>query len=303
MLKVPTAFTSPGWTAEDTPRFADWIEAAALADPTEDLSRSDLVDAIEEASGGGIPQDDIRLFVDDAISHLRMRRGYLSDMHPVDFHDDRLALDENCKDPIPYSFCLVLSLAPLFPSWRDKHIRQMQRNMFEELTAHIVSDLFPRWTINQTGWANSKGGKGKIVQKIIQLFHARRGGYGEVLDTANDGQIDVIVHRPFIDSRGSYPGYFVQCATGATDLKTKALEPNLGLWEMAVSFLHVPQKALAIPFAIGHDTFNKMATAGRGLVLDRVRLVGSLERALPQAFSGRAKTWIARALSDLPRAT
>jgi hypothetical protein len=93
---------------------------------------------------------------------------------------------------------------------------------------------------------------------------------------AKEQGLDILCYRQFRDSRGNFPAFFVQCASGQNFIK-KLKEPDLGVWNDLVKMVptSLARKAFSTPFMFPKKQFDQHAIRSEGLLLDRGRLLSS----------------------------
>ena len=124
----------------------------------------------------------------------------------------------------------------------------------------------------------------------------------EVFATANDGGVDILRHKLFLDAWGGYPAIMVQCATGLSDYSRKAVEPNLDMWRRAVDLYNLPKRSLAVPFCLDQREISELTTAANGTILDRIRLIEAFAagEGLPGGVAQEIEAWAGPAAAQLP---
>lgn len=124
--------------------------------------------------------------------------------------------------------------------------------------------------------------------------------------TYSDGGVDVVVWRPFKDSRAGFPIALGQ-STIQANWKPKAHDISLDLWRDWIRFVTPPQKVLVIPYAIP-ESFGlwRDRTRTAGLIIDRMRLCELLDHlqddALPELSAAQMDEWLTREREEYRRA-
>ena len=276
--------------------FADWIEAQTYLLPA-GLSKPDIVDRLE-GTGLTADSDDAWRLVADAYLSCRRRKRQLGEAYPFSIAGDQIELFDG--DRVAYRFCLMASLPEQLKQLRTSYPQDF-RDLFEEVVVESLKRAMPKWSVFGTGWATAaEEGKNAIVKRVVDWTRARH--FDEtVFPNANDAQVDVAIVRQFRDKRSAFPVILGQCATGATDWRTKTSRPNLDRWTVAVQFSCLPLKMFAVPFALDDDSFWEASVESRGMVLDRARICEPLSE-LPRELEARLRGWLDGATALLPLA-
>ena len=309
MLASPDRAGKPSFTRSvrehnnDLVRFCDWIEGNALVEGA--VSYPEIVDFLTEThvyEEEGLAWD----FLGIAQSELRRRARILGDAYPFEQALDNLQLlrrdRQSSRDP--YVFCLLLSLPAHFRRWATTWVpaQGAHRSLFEQVAEQACQRIFAGWTVQSFGWGPGAAmPKGQIVHKVAAALHSTVLNT-EVFATANDGGVDILCHKLFLDAWGGYPAIMVQCATGLSDYRKKAVEPNLDMWRRAVDLYNLPKRSLAVPFCLDQREISELTTAANGTILDRIRLIEAFAagEGLPGGLAQQIEAWAASAAAQLP---
>ena len=309
MLASPDRAGKPGFTRSvrehnnDHIQFCDWIEGNALVEGA--ISYPEVVDFLIEThvyDDEGLAWD----FIGIARSEIRRRARILGAAYPFEQASDNLQLLRRDRQMFvdPYVFFLLLSFPAHFQQWANTWVpaHGTHRTLFEQVAEQACLRIFAGWSVQSFGWSPGAAmHKGEIVHRVAAALHST------VLNTdifanANDGGVDILCHKLFLDAWGGYPAIMVQCATGLSDYSRKAVEPNLDMWRRAVDLYNLPKRSLAVPFCLDQREISNLTTAANGAILDRIRLIeafsagGSLQEALAQ----QVEAWAMPAASHLP---
>jgi hypothetical protein len=225
-----------------------------------------------------------------------MRRKQMGASYPLALAGDRIEVSDETK--IAYLFCLFASLPEQLKTLRTDYPTNF-RDIFEAVVAESLRRSMPHWDVYETGWSTAADeGKGASVKNVVGWVRAKHSDE-TVFPNANDAQVDIALVRCFADDRSAFPVMLGQCATGATDWKSKASRPNLDRWSAAVQFSSHPVKIFAVPFALDDANFWEATVECRGLVLDRSRICAPLD-SLPDALQARTAAWLAAIRNVLP---
>jgi hypothetical protein len=254
---------------------SDWFEASVLF-KDESISGADVVDLLRENEVYE-SQDFAWELVNDIFGRVQQRSRFLGDGYPFELRRaTRLQRRGSWEEYAPYSFCLALSLAPIFPEWARRFGTDYteQGELFESLTAESIRASLAGWQTYPTGWTRTAPRKlSEVVSKVASLLGEAT---GELVRwsraKANEAGLDILCYRPFPDGRVGVPAYLVQCASGAK-WDDKLRTPDLQIWTKIVIFASEPKKALSTPFALTEDTFTYSCNIVNGLLLDRHRLL------------------------------
>lgn len=291
----------------DAEIFCDWIEACVLFGDGE-ASGSDVVDILRENAIYD-SQDFAWELVNNAFLAIRERKRVLGEGYPLRIKaGTRVASDIEWQGVAPYAFCLTLSLSKAYPTWWKTFSQDFgpQGKLFEDLTAEAVAATFSGWEVHQTGWtATAPNRIAEIVRNVAELIGEATGEVRRWSGRhAKEAGLDLLCFRPFADGRAGFPVMLFQCASGG-DWSSKLHEPKLRVWKKIVTFTIDPQKALAMPFALGPEQFSYHANIVNGLLLDRDRLLtpGHANRDwITGALRDRLEAWIGPRVGTLPLA-
>ena len=124
----------------------------------------------------------------------------------------------------------------------------------------------------------------------------------KILNSYEDGGVDVVVWWRFGDQRAGSPVLLAQC-TVQLEWGEKVSDIDVKLWDKWIDFATVPpQTALVIPFAVNRssDTWNDR-TVTAGVIIDRHRLLELLneldDEALEAMPDEETRAWVAKELA------
>jgi hypothetical protein len=227
-------------------------------------------------------QDKASEFLADVWREFDRRRSALGQSYPIQVDNLRISRQMPWRQSPAYSFCLLLSFAERYRNWAKGFGTNFteQGVLFEEITCAALKEEMDGWTVFSTGWSSSNAaGLKKIVEQTRELLGEDAGKLGKFpkFKVAKDAGLDVVLYRPFSDSRIGFPLYLVQCASGVR-WKGKRNQPNINEWRTFIDFAVLPKKALAIPFALHDDEFWWSCRHMDGMLIDRMRLLSGGRR-------------------------
>jgi hypothetical protein len=309
LLDLPSKFRKPN--AEDAGSeielACDWIEASVLFSG-ESISAPTVADLLEESQWFA-GREEARRFVDEVWSRLRARYIEEGGKGPFNFTYQTIHSSADEWTVVPaHAYCLLLSYARHHLDWAQekKWNYNEQGEIFELLTHHALVALFPTWKVYRTGWSSTAPAKlSNVVSEIAlrlcgEVRNLKRWNKKE----AKEQGLDILCYRQFRDSRGNFPAFFVQCASGQNYIK-KLKEPDLGVWNDMVSMVptSLARKAFATPFTFPKKQFEQHAIKSEGLLLDRGRLLSSsthIEAWLDPKTAKRILKWAKPHIKNLP---
>ncbi len=308
MLAIPRRGISRSTNVHnvDLDVFCDWIEGSTLFIEEDELSASDIVDALGE---GEIyeDQDFAWEIVSDAWSELRRRQDWIGSGCPVEVLDRRLRRRYDWRDTPAHSFCIALAFAKWYPTWARGFGTDftIQGELFELLARESLQRLFPGWEIHATGWTRTHAKKlAAVVSEVASRLGESVGDIGRwTKPRANEAGLDLLCYRPFPDKRVGVPVYLLQCASGG-DWEGKLHTPNLDIWRNIVHFASMPKKAFATPFAFRDDEFVRNCGIVNGMLLDRCRLLSPAREDahwVSDALKDRLVAWLQPRIDQLPK--
>jgi hypothetical protein len=294
MLAIPTRGFSKSTTKHNVNLYAlcDWIEGSLLFwESCESISQIRVADTLVDNER----YDDQRFAlqgVKEAWYELRRGSQSIGGNGATVVDKRRLVRRGRWRDYPGQSFCVLLSLAPLYDWWVGEFGSDYteQGDLFELLAKESFEAQFDHWTVYQTGWTrtNTQGFR-RIVEQVADRLGERIGNL-DLWDKpqAKEQGLDLLCYRTFPDGRAGIPVYMMQCASGRY-WQPKMDTPNLKIWRNAIIFGNEPVKAFAMPFVISRDEFCRNHTRIGGLLLDRYRLLGA------SRFGG---SWISEDLAE-----
>ena len=303
MLPIPTTISGLGYEdVDETSVYADWVECSALV-RGDSISKADVKECFSEIDS--FNSENTPAKIADIWSELDRRKRHLGQCSPLSITENRITA-ASWHDYVAYSFCLLLSYSKSNQEWEQKFCKdyQAQGALFEHISAAALKSIMKNWKVRPTGWsyANSTN-----IQKQIKGIATDIGeqiGSESPRAIDKDGGVDILCYRQFPDERGNYPVFFVQCATGRNWVDKRG-EDALRLWRNWIHFRtpNLLSRGLAVPFALGDETFRQTQVCGDCLILDRIRLFshGATESEwLEKDHCYKIKSWIAEKLKSLP---
>lgn len=282
---------------------ADWVEGSVFFQ-NKQITDTEVVEALCENHVYD-NQDFARAYLDDVQRELARRTGCFAQEAILKRVSARLEPQKAWDESPAYAFCLLMSLAVLYPEWAKKNLADYsaQGELFELITESALTHLFPGWKACRVGW--SPGQPQKIEQVAEVVAKCLADDVGDVAkwasEAAQDGGLDIVLYRPFVDGRCGVPAYLFQCASGAYEDKLHT--PRIELWRKIVDFSSEPRKAFATPYAFDLPNLRRSANKINGPIFDRFRLLafsGKESTWLPQKLADRLKKWMKPKISKLP---
>jgi hypothetical protein len=308
MLRLPESGLKPYRDGHQTDLsiFCDWLEGSLLFTNHNALSLSDIKDVLMEEHLYK-SQDKASEFLADVWHEFDRRRSALGQSYPIKIENLRLLRVMPWRQSPAYSFCLLLSFAERYRNWAKGFGTDFteQGSLFEEVTCAALKQEMAGWTITATGWSSSRAaGLKAIVEQVRALLGEDAGKLGKFpkFKVAKDAGLDVVLFRPFADTRIGFPLYLLQCASGV-EWEGKRNQPNLNAWRTFIDFAVMPKKALAIPFAVRDDEFWWSCRHMDGMLIDRMRLLSGGSRTpdwIASDVKRRIISWMAPRVKVLP---
>jgi hypothetical protein len=308
-LEIPSTFHKPD-NEDAGPQIeqaCDWIEAEALFFSSP-VTRTEAGDLLEES--GLLGKSDSRAFAEEVWARLRERIRQTDGNSP--FRLERQTLSSRVgafSDSAAYAFCLLVSYAHHHKKWAQscRFDYNGQGANFEDLVSPALAQMFPGWTVHQTGWGRdrTRGGR-KVIQDVADRLCGEAGDITRWTNSqVKEAQLDLLCYREFPDKRGNFPAFFVQCASGA-DLPNKLQEPNLQTWNKLVALVpsSLPRRAVATPEVLSRRRFDHYANSTSGLLIDRLRLAaaGPESKWISAETKKNLNKWLLPYVKKLPRA-
>jgi|ERR1035441_906042 hypothetical protein len=310
MLNVPEVGVRPysdqRGHQSDLSIFTDWLEGSVLFGRDDSLSIAEIKDTLTDEHIYE-DQDKASEFLTDVWTEIRRRKVALGNSYPIACQPTKLARTAAWRDAPAYAFCLLLSYSDRYPEWRKSFGNDFteQGLLFERVTELALNNELSEWTSHSTGWSRTQTAQIKdSVETVRGLLNEKEGRIDLIpdLNTIKDAGLDIVLWRPFPDSRNGCPLYLVQCASGA-NWEEKRTQPEINLWRTMIEFAAIPKRALAIPYAISDDEFWISCRRMDGMLLDRLRLLSGGRRSarwLTQDVNRRVVAWMRPRVKDLP---
>lgn len=285
MLPLPVRGFSRSVSKNNIDRsiMGDWLEASALF-CGESFSINDVLDIlIEQGLVDRDASDDVESEQDLAYGIAEEGwneiRNRLSHSGPSNAYQLVLKTVQPIAswqaDPVR-SFLIVLSLAPLYPTWADAcRAINDQGSLFEKVSARACSAIFQGWTIYEAGWSPTgpKTVSDIVTDMVSKLGVTGNANLGEWAPLrAKDGGLDLICFRAFPDMHECVPWYTIQCASGA-NWTEKLHEPSTNKWKTYLDSSFEPTRALTIPFVVDRQSKKQRSLDICGPLFDRNRLL------------------------------
>jgi hypothetical protein len=310
MLKIPEVKfnRSVNESNVETNALGDWLEACTLFDDRE-ISKSDVVDILLENQVCTDENHDLAHLIADQGWHefaRRKRWGGVPDT--VAISATRITSTVPWSDDLIRAFFVMLSIQRIFPDWaRERQAHVVQGNLFEKVVEAICPALFPGWTTYRAGWSpeNTKKIPDIVPELCSRLFMSGAADLDKwVQPSDNDGGLDLVVYRSFMDEREGLPLYFLQCASGK-NWREKVSTPNSQAWVKYLNSAVEPSTGIVAPFVIDDFELRRAALYGQAIVIDRIRLVSTVRTgnvALSRELQEELLGWLEPRVLSLPKA-
>jgi hypothetical protein len=311
LLAVPgTGFvaTSVNRHRSDLIIVADWVEGTALFF-NRTVSRMEIRDFLC-ASDYYQDQTFAMEFVELIWGELRRRNQWLQRFAMLDIDKDTVEPLFKWQDAAGHAFCLMLTCLQRYSKKQhpklhnDNYVKQ--GDLFERFSEESLVKL--GWKTLRTGWASGIANPRfrDIINKVaLELNESWINDDAQpVFKDAKDEGLDLLVHKPFSDTRVGRPFFLVQCASGG-DWKEKLHTPRIEVWNKLVIFTTDPRRGFCFPLALSDDDFKATCARCTGMLLDRYRLLSSgtgVTNELSRDLQARLKQWIAPRVAALPTA-
>jgi len=292
VLTIPTRGISRSINEHnsDLDTMCDWIEGSVLFVDNE-LSSADVVETLVEGNIYGDSDMGFQM-VSSAWTEIRRRQSWIGNNTPFTINANRINKTQKWQNVPDYSFCLITSLAALYPFELEQvsgHNYTEQGVLFEELIKESLEHQFKDWQFYLTGWSRKR--TTQFAKKVAEIASRLQEKVGDIARwttrNENDAGLDLLCYRPFIDNRVGIPVYLMQCASGK-NWEEKLHEPKLEIWKHIIDFACCPKKAFSTPFAMEDRKFLRVCAIVDGLLMDRYRILG---------VSGYNKNWVSTTLA------
>lgn len=258
---------------------ADWIEGSLLFGRDLTISKSDIIDILIEESIYK-EQDYAAEFIDQVWERIEFRHKSFKTNNIFVISQRRIKKLHNWKDYSAYSFCIAISLKHYYDNLDFTAItdfKNLQGQLFENISAESVKKLFPFWNVYYTGWSSVNVRKfpnllNDISDKLRVSPHTNASNYFTSMQ--KDGKLDILLYRKFEDEFCNIPIYLMQCASG-DNWNSKREEPNIDLWKNLIDFNSYPGRCLLIPFSIDKKNYIFHSPYIKGTLFDRMRILSA----------------------------
>ncbi len=286
----------------------DWVEGTALFF-SRTVSRMEVRDFLCDY---GYYQDQAyaMTFVDLVWAELG-RRALWMNGYPV-FQLDKSKVQSLVpwQDALGYAFCLMLTFLQRYSKKQHPKLHSnqfvQQGDLFERLSEESLSRL--GWKTLRTGWASgiSNPSFTTIINQVAKELNEDwiNDAAVVVFRDAKEEGLDLVVHRPFTDTRVGRPYFLVQCPSGG-NWQYKLHTPRIEVWSKLVVFTTDPRRGFCFPLALGEDEFRAACAKCTGMLLDRYRLLSSgtaLSAHLSGAMKQGLEAWLKSRVAALPTA-
>lgn len=310
MLQIPEVKFGYSATQSnvDANAMCDWLEACTLFDD-KTVSKGDVVDILmENQICSDKNQDLAHLIADEGWDEMERRKRWGGVPEYVMLTGTRIESAMNWQDDPIRSFLVLLSILRIYPDWAKGHqAHGVQGDLFEKVVEAICPNLLPGWITYRAGWSpdNTKNIPAIVKALCERIYTAGATDLDDWLITAgNDGGLDLVCYRQFLDEREAAPMFFIQCASGK-NWRTKVDTPNPDLWQKLLNAAVRPSTGIAAPFVIDPKELKTAALVGQIVVFDRLRLLSAVQESainLDDQFKAEILAWMQPRVDALPRA-
>ena len=276
-------------------QLADWIETSLLVSRTGHLGLDALFRLADEELGKE------QVTITPALSVMARRRVVLGDLYPFEVVPEIAVITR--ESALCDCYVVLLQISP------DSVARQTVRAELSDIPKMgvLLEDLA------ETALANFWGPGGEALAFRYPSRHGRpasfdraimwlanqmkiRVGHGYRDPRRQDGGVDVVAWRRFLDDRQGFPIALAQC-TIQRETFTKTTDIDLRLWSSWLALDADPLSLLVIPGTIrdAGTEWGQLSTVV--MVIERLRLIELIARGqLPGEF---VKSWAFAVLDDL----
>jgi hypothetical protein len=260
----------PAPSGADVVEFADWVEAAILAESKRRLSRAQLRSRTRDALF--MEGSELEEFTDLLLQEFERRKRNCPDGYP--FVKVRGGLQKNEEvNSLAYGFLLMVCISPFFRKTTSEE--QTAARLFEHvLLDALKSYLGPRSAGRRFGWPPRGDRPPAFGEGLDWLGRAigLKPGPGHRPPEQNDGGLDVIAWRPFSDRKPAHLTVLGQ-ATISPKWVTKSADIVEDIWRGWLDFGKSPARCLGVPFQVP-DTIKSWDRLFRevSVMLDRSRI-------------------------------
>jgi len=303
--KIPNLPSAKAYLEEK----ADFWEIQSISNPGLFYSQMQIGRAIsrglDEIKHSGIDSEDDALDdnLSDVYNELTEREKSCQENYPFEFGKYSIRLkDENSAHKDIYIFLLLCTRFLMNKSENKVRNGVDATLVFEELCAIVAENYFGKNSKSIVfGTATAGNFEGKVKDLIKKIgegdgFKNPNNNY----PTKNDDGIDVVVWKPFRDTRiGKLIG-FGQCKTGTSwQDEIKKLNPN----HFCENWLYEKPVFPPIPLVFICDTLNferNFITDQRGLlVFNRFRIMEYLPDVIPDELISKIRNWLTIAITQV----
>lgn len=310
MLKIPEVRfnRSVNQSNVEVNALCDWLEACTLFDQ-QDVTKSDVVDMlIENQICTDENQDLAHLIADEGWDEFVRRQRWGGIPGHVEITNNRISSTVHWTDDLIRSFFVLLSVLRIYPDWaKGYYAHAVQGDLFERIVETLCPHLLPGWVTYRAGWSpdNTKNIPIIVGELVERIFVSGAPNLGRWLENVgNDGGLDIVCYRAFLDEREAMPLFFLQCASGR-NWRDKVNTPNPDLWQKLLDSAIRPSTGIVAPFVIDARELRIAALVGQIVVFDRIRLVCAATQGnvvLEDALRTSVSDWMLPRIDGLPRA-
>lgn len=309
MLRLPETGIRASRTVHncDLQLFCDWVEGCLLFAGDSRISRTDILDILEEEDIYN-DQEFANAWLDNVWNELERRRGLLRHAPTYELEGRAISRKATWEEVPAYAFCVLTPLIQRYPRWRASvaasRLYATQGHLFERISDEALQGA--GWRTLRVGWSSDDYGSQRLPEVVTTV--ARHLGEPEhpnwstnVSPKGNEAGLDIVFSRAFADGRTGFPIYLAQCASG-DDWDTKLHTPVLAIWTRLVDFPLPPQKVFVLPHSLSAEDLRRTTVSVAGVVLDRYRLHDSARPAgwCSSALAEDIRTFVHSVIANLP---
>jgi hypothetical protein len=310
-------------------------EASAAAeeelqgDPTDSVSAADPRE-IELSLQGDEAEFERDIRVELILQEIELRARLGQHVYPFRVEEDRIVQVDSCGEP---AYRLLLALGSANAAYRAAGTAHEVEESFDGLALEAMRRYLgreaqglkfskrssdpddptarPKLFTQAIDWLRDqldlRAGLKRPVDEPVEERHWEWDGRQDqrpILNTYQDGGVDLVVWWKFKDGRPGFPVLLVQCTVQLT-WERKLKDISVEQWEKWIDFSMVPpQRALVIPFSEDpRDKHWEDRSLRAGVVIDRLRLLELLSELdcdrVKELIDEQAADWASRELTTI----
>lgn len=301
-FKIPNIPT----TNTTTPDYADFLELMCISNSGEYSivnGTKKIAYGSDEIYNEGINSDDDKIFskLEEALGEIDSRKKRCNNRYPFDTGKNSVLLLRNSDlscDFWMYSFFLFATRNNMLTAKVKNDVNGTL--LFEEIAALIIKNYWGERADSFAFGTSSSGGFRNKIEEIIAKV-GEGGQYKDPEQTTHDeqdGGLDIIVWKPFADSRKSKLIGFGQCKTGTewrADVGLPLPDEFCQTYFSETPYLSPIKVFFTTEVCI--PNYEKIARKA-GLFFDRCRLMDYLPDLIPEDMLKKIKIWTEQSIED-----